>query len=223
MGDEMSIIGVNECLTLIQFELKAPKNQYNSFGKYKYRNCEDIQEAVKPLLQKYGATLVVQDEVKECRATLVTLVVKDNVKEEVKECVSMPYIESTATFMYCGDAIEVKAQAGIDINRKGMDVAQCFGASSSYARKYCLTGLFLLDDTKDADATNTHGKDEKPVAKQQDTIPLSKPIKLVQVTDEQVDIAIESGKMMVLLENVGVKYSITQEQRVKLENALNNI
>lgn len=205
MSDELlGIIGVNECLTLIQFELKAPKNQYNSFGKYKYRNCEDIQEAVKPLLQKYGATLVVQDE--------------------VKECLAIPYIESTATFMYGGDAIEVKAQAGIDINRKGMDVAQCFGASSSYARKYCLTGLFLLDDTKDADATNTHGKDEKPsVARPEDTIPLSKPIKLVQVTDEQVDIAIEAGKMMVLLENVGVKYSITAEQRTKLENALNNI
>lgn len=205
MSDELlGIIGVNECLTLIQFELKAPKNQYNSFGKYKYRNCEDIQEAVKPLLQKYGATLVVQDE--------------------VKECLAIPYIESTATFMYGGDAIEVKAQAGIDVNRKGMDVAQCFGASSSYARKYCLTGLFLLDDTKDADATNTHGKDEKPsVAKSEDTIPLSKPIKLVQVTDEQVDIAIEAGKMMVLLENVGVKYSITAEQRTKLENALNNI
>lgn len=200
----LGIIGVNECLTLIQFELKAPKNQYNSFGKYKYRNCEDIQEAVKPLLQKYGATLVVQDE--------------------VKECLAIPYIESTATFMYGGDAIEVKAQAGIDINRKGMDVAQCFGASSSYARKYCLTGLFLLDDTKDADATNTHGKDEKPsVARPEDTIPLSKPIKLVQVTDEQVNIAIESGKMMMLLENVGVKYSITAEQRTKLENALNNI
>ena len=181
----LGFIGVNECLTLIQFELKAPKNQYNSFGKYKYRNCEDIQEAVKPLLQKYGATLVIQDE--------------------VKECLAIPYIESTATFMYGGDAIEVKAQAGIDINRKGMDVAQCFGASSSYARKYCLTGLFLLDDTKDADATNTHGKDEKPsVAKPEDTIPLSKPIKLVQVTDEQVNIAIESGKMMMLLENVGV-------------------
>lgn len=205
MSDELlGIIGVNECLTLIQFELKAPKNQYNSFGKYKYRNCEDIQEAVKPLLQKYGATLVVQDE--------------------VKECLAIPYIESTATFMYGGDAIEVKAQAGIDINRKGMDVAQCFGASSSYARKYCLTGLFLLDDTKDADATNTHGKDEKPsVARPEDTIPLSKPIKLVQVTDEQVDIAIEAGKMMVLLENVGVKYSITAEQRTKLENALNKI
>lgn len=205
MSNELlGIIGVNECLTLIQFELKAPKNQYNSFGKYKYRNCEDIQEAVKPLLQKYGATLVVQDE--------------------VKECLAIPYIESTATFMYGGDAIEVKAQAGIDINRKGMDVAQCFGASSSYARKYCLTGLFLLDDTKDADATNTHGKDEKPsVARPEDTIPLSKPIKLVQVTDEQVDIAIEAGKMMVLLENVGVKYSITAEQRTKLENALNKI
>jgi len=204
METQLEIMGVNECLTMIQYELKAPKNQYNSFGKYKYRNCEDIQEAVKPLLAKYGATLVVQDE--------------------VKECLAIPYIESTATFYYSGDCIEVKAQAGIDINRKGMDVAQCFGASSSYARKYCLTGLFLLDDTKDADATNTHGKDEKQaVSKAEDTIPLSKPIKLVQVTDEQVDIAIEAGKMMVLLENVGVKYSITAEQRTKLENALNNI
>lgn len=200
--DELAIMSVNECLTLIQFELKAPKNQYNSFGKYKYRNCEDIQEAVKPLLNKYGATLVIQDE--------------------VKECLAIPYIESTATFMYCGDSLEVKAQAGIDIHRKGMDVAQCFGASSSYARKYCLTGLFLLDDTKDADATNTHGKDEKPVAKQQDTVPLSKPLKLVQVTDEQVNIAIEAGKMMVLLENVEGKYLITEEQKIKLQNALNN-
>ena len=200
--DELAIMSVNECLTLIQFELKAPKNQYNSFGKYKYRNCEDIQEAVKPLLNKYGATLVIQDE--------------------VKECLAIPYIESTATFMYCGDSLEVKAQAGIDIHRKGMDVAQCFGASSSYARKYCLTGLFLLDDTKDADATNTHGKDEKPVVKQQDTVPLSKPLKLVQVTDEQVDIAIEAGKMMVLLENVEGKYLITEEQKIKLQNALNN-
>lgn len=204
MSEELGIITVNECLTLIQFELKAPKNQYNSFGKYKYRNCEDIQEAVKPLLQKYGATLVVQDE--------------------VKEVLAIPYIESTATFMYCGDAIEVKAQAGIDINRKGMDVAQCFGASSSYARKYCLTGLFLLDDTKDADATNTHGKDEKAVSpRPQDTVPLSKPLKLVQVTDEQVNIAIEAGKMMVLLENVEGKYLITEEQKIKLQNALNNI
>jgi len=200
--DEFAIMSVNECLTLIQFELKAPKNQYNSFGKYKYRNCEDIQEAVKPLLNKYGATLVIQDE--------------------VKECLAIPYIESTATFMYCGDSLEVKAQAGIDIHRKGMDVAQCFGASSSYARKYCLTGLFLLDDTKDADATNTHGKDEKPVVKQQDTVPLSKPLKLVQVTDEQVNIAIEAGKMMVLLENVEGKYLITEEQKIKLQNALNN-
>jgi len=200
--DELAIMSVNECLTLIQFELKAPKNQYNSFGKYKYRNCEDIQEAVKPLLNKYGATLVIQDE--------------------VKECLAIPYIESTATFMYCGDALEVKAQAGIDIYRKGMDVAQCFGASSSYARKYCLTGLFLLDDTKDADATNTHGKDEEPVVKQQDTVPLSKPLKLVQVTDEQVNIAIEAGKMMVLLENVEGKYLITEEQKIKLQNALNN-
>lgn len=123
-------------LQTIQSELKAPKNQYNSFGKYKYRSCEDILLAVKPLLAKYNCTLVLSDQ--------------------VREVANIPYVEATAIFSDGTNQIEAKAQAGINPNRKGMDIAQSFGSSSSYARKYCLSGMFLLDDTKDADATNDH-------------------------------------------------------------------
>ena len=123
----------------IQSELKAPKNQFNSFGKYHYRNAEDILEGLKPLLLKYSCTLTISDEIKTAGDVL--------------------YVEATATLFHEENSISVAAQAGIDLNAKGMSQAQCFGASSSYARKYALGGLFLLDDSKDADATNTHGKD----------------------------------------------------------------
>ena len=127
-------------LIKIQSELKAPKGQFNAFGKYKYRNCEDVLEALKPLLTANECTLIISDEIKEAG--------------------SLIYVESTANFSDGTNIISVKAQAGIDPNRKGMDIAQSFGSSSSYARKYALNGLFLIDDTKDADATNDH-KDEK--------------------------------------------------------------
>ena len=125
----------------IQSELKAPKNQYNSFGKYSYRSCEDILEAVKPLLKKHECTLTISDEVKEAGGLV--------------------YVEAVATFIHKEQHTKVTAQAGIDANRKGMDIAQSFGSSSSYARKYALNGLFLIDDTKDADATNEHKNDPK--------------------------------------------------------------
>jgi len=124
-------------LLKIQSELKAPKNQFNSFGKYKYRSTEDILEAVKPLLLKYGCTMIISDAIKEigglifCESSVV-LTDKD------------------------GQTFISYASAGIDPNRKGMDISQSFGSSSSYARKYALSALFLLDDTKDADATNMH-------------------------------------------------------------------
>jgi hypothetical protein len=137
-------------LTEIQNELKAPKNQYNSFGKYKYRSCEDILEAVKPLLKKHGATLTITDEVIEVGG--------------------MVFIEAQCVLLCNDDEVIVRAQAGIDPNRKGMDIAQSFGSSSSYARKYALNGLFLIDDTKDADATNDHGKT-------QETKPQQAPVK----------------------------------------------
>jgi len=125
-------------LLQIQTELKAPKNQYNAFGKYKYRNQEDILEALKPLLKEHECGLTITDEIK----TVGELV----------------FVEATARFNDGSEVTEVKAQAGIDPNRKGMDISQSFGSSSSYARKYALNGLFLIDDTKDADATNEHGK-----------------------------------------------------------------
>jgi hypothetical protein len=116
-------------LNKIQQELKAPKNQFNKFGNYKYRSCEDILEAVKPYLGE--AVLTLTDEVK---------VAGDHI-----------YVEARAKIVHQSEVVEVTAQAGINPNRKGMDVAQSYGASSSYARKYALSGLFLLDDTKDPD------------------------------------------------------------------------
>ena len=131
-------------LIKIQAELKAPKNQTNAFGKYKYRSCEDILEAVKPLLAKYNCQLVISDAIKEAAGVI--------------------YCESRIVFTDGLENITVTACAGIEPNRKGMDIAQSFGASSSYARKYALNGLFLIDDTKDADATNDHKpkEDAKP-------------------------------------------------------------
>ncbi len=120
----------------VQSELKAPKNQRNNFGKYNYRSCEDILEAVKPLLKSNALTLMITDE--------------------IKEVAGLVYVDARAVLFDAEGRIEVTAQAGIDPNRKGMDIAQSFGSSSSYARKYALNGLFLIDDTKDADATNDH-------------------------------------------------------------------
>ena len=125
-----------ELLRKIQSELRAPKLQRNSFGKYNYRSCEDILEAVKPLLSKHNCTLTISDEIKQAGDVM--------------------YVEAIAIISDGENQVHTKAQAGIDVNRKGMDIAQSFGSSSSYARKYALNGLFLIDDTKDADATNDH-------------------------------------------------------------------
>lgn len=125
----------------IQSRLKAPKGQFNSFGKYNYRNCEDILEAVKPLLKELGATLVISDEIVEMGGRF--------------------YVKATAT-LTDGDMItKATAYAREAADKKGMDEAQITGSASSYARKYALNGLFLIDDTKDADSTNTHGKEEQ--------------------------------------------------------------
>ena len=127
---------INDKLVDIQGRLKAPKNQRNSFGNYNYRSCEDILEAIKPLLTEHK--LVV------------------NLTDEVMELGGLLFVQATAVISDGEKSIAVKAQAGINPNKKGMDIAQSFGASSSYARKYALNGLFLIDDTKDADATNDH-------------------------------------------------------------------
>lgn len=147
---ETSDLSFQERLLKIQTELKAPKNQYNNFGKYKYRNCEDILEAIKPLLEKYGLSLILTDEIKELGGVIFT-------SAKVK------------VFDAEGTSAEVTAQAGIDPNKKGMDISQTFGSSSSYARKYALNGMFLIDDTKDADSQdnrlNNANNENKPKGK----------------------------------------------------------
>ena len=135
-------------LLAVQAELKAPKGQYNSFGKYKYRSCEDILEAVKPILAKVGATLVVGDEL---------LIMGERY-----------YIKATATFMDAetGDKVTNTAYAREEASKKGMDGSQITGTASSYARKYCLNGLFLIDDTKDADTDAYKVQQDKADQKQ---------------------------------------------------------
>lgn len=119
-----------EKLAKIQRELKAPKNQLNKFGGYKYRNCEDILEAVKPLLD--GAILSISDEI---------VLIGDRY-----------YVKATATYQDGSFVQTATAYAREEQSRKGMDVSQLTGATSSYARKYALNGLFCIDDTKDADS-----------------------------------------------------------------------
>lgn len=124
-------------LLKIQTELKAPKTQFNKFGGYQYRSCEDIVEALKPLQEKYKCVVLLNDEL---------VIIGDRY-----------YIKATATIINeKGDKLSVSALAREPEAKKGMDESQITGSSSSYARKYALNGLFAIDDTKDADATNNH-------------------------------------------------------------------
>jgi hypothetical protein len=177
-------------LIAIQAELKAPKNQYNSFGKYKYRSVEDILEAVKPLLLKYECTLTIEDEVKEVGGIV--------------------FIEATAAIQKDMEGRAVTAQAGIDINRKGMDIAQSFGSSSSYARKYALNGLFLIDDTKDPDSTNDHGKAPAVTKTKPTDEQFAYLVRYLNGTDAQRKQAKEAL----------VKYDLTQEQLDTLDGLI---
>jgi hypothetical protein len=125
-------------LGLIQQELKAPKSQTNAFGKYKYRSLEDILEALKPIMAKHKCFLIINDEI---------ILVGERY-----------YVKATATLHNDeGQSLVCSALAREDNDKKGMDLSQLTGATSSYARKYALNGLFAIDDTKDADATNEHG------------------------------------------------------------------
>ena len=137
-------MGIQEKLMNIQYELKCNKSQYNSFGRYAYRSSEDILEAVKPLLYKYKATLVINDDI---------VLIGDRF-----------YVKATSkiTDIETGECVESTAFAREDESQKGMSSAQVTGSVSSYARKYSMNALFAIDDNKDADATNTHNKDIKP-------------------------------------------------------------
>lgn len=127
-------------LNKIQTELSVPKGQMNKFGGYKYRSCEDILEAIKPLLKKHELVLNITDQIE---------VIGDRY-----------YVKANAMIIYENEQIVVSGYAREPESRKGMDPSQITGATSSYARKYALNGLFCIDDNKDPDATNKHGKEE---------------------------------------------------------------
>lgn len=139
---------IHEQLRLLQAELKAPKSQYNSFGKYKYRNAEDILEALKPLAVKHGLTFTIND-------TLEAIGDRFYVRAEVT-CTNDD-----------SESVSVTAYAREEENKKGMDGSQVTGASSSYARKYALNGMLLIDDTKDADSMDNSQSAPKAKAKAQ--------------------------------------------------------
>lgn len=178
---------IYEKLGHIQAELKAPKNQYNSFGGYKYRSCEDILEAVKPLLARYECVLTISDEI---------VSVNDRV-----------YVKATAKLIdYDGTSITETAMAREPGDKKGMDASQVTGAASSYARKYCLNGLLCIDDTRDAD-TEEHNKvvnAKAPAAK-----PAPKP---ANVADTRAHLCTDCGS--VIVPAVGPKGAMTQEEVV---------
>lgn len=141
-------MNVYQKLKIVQRELKAPKSQFNSFGKYHYRSCEDILEAAKPLCNDNDLVLSVSDEI---------VLVGD--RYYVKATAKVICVES-------GESHESSAIAREEENKKGMDSAQLTGSTSSYARKYALNGLFSIDDTKDSDATNTHEKSQNATGEQ---------------------------------------------------------
>lgn len=162
-----------EDLLKIQQELKAPKWQFNKFGGYKYRSCEDILSAVKPLLEKYHVVLVMEDEIVEFESNIdfVSDTSKDGKTSHTEYHWPRFYVRATAT-LYSIDGKRImssSAYAREEQDKAGMDGAQVTGSASSYARKYALNGLFAIDDGVDPDSTNkgedAPAKDSKPVEK----------------------------------------------------------
>jgi len=131
---------IYEKLSQIQVRFKSKKSRFNSFGKYYFRSAEDILEAIKPFNKELGVYVTINEEL-----------VSDH---------TVPVLKTTATLCDGTNHVSASALVGVDLNQKGMQTPQQFGAASSYGKKYALGNLFLIDDTQDSDATNTHGKDK---------------------------------------------------------------
>ena len=180
---------LNQKLAVVQTELKAKKSSYNSFGKYYFRKSEDILEAIKPFLVKHGVTVTINEE----------MISTDPV----------PTMQSTATFSDGKDAIHATALVGVDLNQKGMQTAQQFGAASTYGKKYALGNLLLIDDTEDADS----GK--KPTGAVDKIKQAAKP----KITTAQLKKAKEYVAAGGKVEAIESKYKITDEQRKDITKA----
>ena len=182
---------LNQKLAIVQTKLKTKKTSYNAFGKYYFRKAEDILEAVKPFLLEQGVSVTINEE----------LITHDPV----------PTIQSTATITDGENAIHATAIVGVDLNQKGMQTAQQFGAASSYGKKYALGNLFLIDDTQDADGSNDHGKKSNVVDKIKQA---AKPV----ITMEQLKKAKEYVMAGGEVEAIKTKYKLTASQEKALIN-----
>ena len=180
---------LNQKLSVIQTELKAKKSSYNSFGKYYFRKAEDILEAVKPFLLRESVSVRVDEQL-----------IHD----------TPPVIQSTATISDGENSIQATAIVGVDLQQKGMQTAQQFGAASSYGKKYALGNLFLIDDTADADSTNSGGIASKIVNKAK-----------AKMNKEQLDKAIDFIKNGGAITAIESKYTITPLQMEVLKNITN--
>ena len=183
---------LNQKLAVIQTELKAKKSSYNSFGKYYFRKAEDILEAVKPFLLREGVSVRVDEE-------LITSID------------TPPIIQSTATISDGENSITATAIVGVDLQQKGMQTAQQFGAASSYGKKYALGNLFLIDDTADADSTNSGGIASKIVNKAK--------AKMNDELYKKAVVFIKGGGAITAIES---KYTITPAQMVTFKELNNN-
>ena len=188
----------------IQSKLKAPKNQYNSFGKYHYRSCEDILEGLKPILKEEGATLILNDSI---------IQIGDRY-----------YVESTAKLIdvETGDMIETKALAREEENLKGQSSAQVSGSTSSYSRKYCLNALFCIDDTKDSDATNTHGKEDSKQTSTQSSPTITEKQKNLLLYKAKENNFTEAQILQVIKKEFNLD-SIMSMNKTQFDNILNRV
>jgi len=179
---------LNQKLAQIQTKFKSKKSRYNSFGKYYFRSAEDILEATKPFLLDLGVSVTINERLCSFDA-------------------GSPVIESTATISDGENQIKAMAIVGVDLNQKGMQMPQKYGAASSYAKKYALGNLFLIDDTQDADANNTHGSSVVNRLKDR-----AKP----NITTEQMKSAMGYVRSGGKVEAVKSKYKLTESQEKEL-------
>ena len=194
---------LNQKLAVIQTELKAKKSSYNAFGKYYFRKAEDILEAVKPFLTREGVSVRIEEDI-----------ITDS---------PVPTLQSTAILSDGENSIKATAVVGVDLNQKGMQTAQQFGAASSYGKKYALGNLFLIDDTADADSTNGHGKASQIVSKNkvfENGAQLPKANKHT-MTEEQLKKAVGFVKGGGAISAIESKYRITPEQMKTLKQSVN--
>ena len=192
-------MNINKKLATIQTEFKSKKSRFNSFGKYYFRSAEDILEATKPFLNKLGVTVTIN--------------------ELLIDSTSGPVLQVTATITDDdGDQIHSTSIVGVDLNQKGMQTPQQYGAASSYGKKYALGNLFLIDDTQDSDATNTHGKSKhtRLSSSQQERKANVKP----KLTNESLAKAKEYITKGGSIEAIKDKYIISASQEKLLQQTL---